>query len=430
MSGVSTDIATIDQTGAITLKKESSSTATVTISMKVANSGTPIRKTVKVSFAWKAPQLGDFAYADGTFTSSFDATKTLVGLVYAKDESDDTSGVVYIIGKEYTDEEKSYYLGYSADGNSGSPEQILRQLYQVQAYLSSVSVSNYETVSGTATPNLINNINVSTYNIQVNTAFAGKSDTELYINHVNSKLLPILYNNSACKPYISRKQVSSGGSTSWEYYIESKSNLNNLCEAIQTVWTNASGTDIMSCLLYPYFYSMQVYEPSVKDGETLNSAYKKGNWYAPSVAEFSRIIYYRGYSVSGSNFNTGDTVRQPISTSVANGGGVLTTPIFSIAYSRSNNQFPSVWSNIVGSGDNAGVNNITTSINSSAANNYSYQRTQQYDGGSGGYTYSNEWVTGSYNDPSYWNTVQYNNAWRLTKHQGVPFTKFNYSKNG
>jgi hypothetical protein len=52
-----------------------------------------------------------------------------------------------------------------------------------------------------------------------------------------------------------------------------------------------------------------VYEPSVKDGETLNSAYKKGNWYAPSVAEFSRIIYYRGYSVSGSNFNTGDTVR-------------------------------------------------------------------------------------------------------------------------
>ena len=398
--------------------------------MKVANSVTPIRKTVRVSFTWKAPQLGDFAYADGTFTSSYDSTKTLVGLVYAKDETSSTSGTVYIIGKEYSDPEKSYYLGYSADGNQGSQDQILQQLYQVSAYLANISVSNYETVSGTATPSLVNNINVSTYTTQVNTAFAGNTDTELYINHVNSKLLPTLYNNSACKPYISRKQVSSGGSTTWEYYIESLANLNNLCEAIQTVWTNASGTDIMSCLLYPYFYSMKVYEPQVGDGETLNSAYQKGNWYAPSVAEFSRIIYYRGYSVSGSNFNTGDTVRQPISTSVANGGGVLTTPIFSIAYSRATNQFPSVWSNIVGSGDNAGVNNITTSINQSAANNYSYQRTQQYDGGSGGYTYSNEWITGSYNDPSYWNTVQYNNAWRLTKHQGVPFTKFNYSKNG
>lgn len=430
MSGVSSDVATIDQAGAITLKKESSNTATVTISMKVANNGTPIRKTVEVSFAWKAPQLGDFAYADGTFTSSFDDTKTLVGLVYAKDENDSTSGTVYIIGKEYTDAEKSYYSGYSPDGNSGSPEQILRQLYQVQAYLSSKSISNYETVSGTTTANLINNINVSTYNIQVNTTFAGKSDTELYINHVNSKLLPVLYDNSACRPYISRKQSSSGSGNSWKYYIESKSDLNNLCEAIQAVWDNASETDIMSCLLYPYFYSMQVYEPSVKERETLNSAYKKGNWYAPSVAEFSRIIYYRGYSVSGSNFNTGDIVRQPINTSVVNGGGVLTTPIFSIAYSRANNQFPSVWSNIVGSGDNAGVNNITTSINSSDADNYSYQRVQQYDGGSGSYVYSNEWVCGNYNDSSFWNSVPYNNAWRLTKHRGIPFTKFNYSKNG
>nr|DAE99541.1 MAG TPA: hypothetical protein [Caudoviricetes sp.] len=52
---------------------------------------------------------------------------------------------------------------------------------------------------------MINNINVSTYNIQVNTAFAGEADTALYINHVNSKLLPILYNNSTCKPYISRR---------------------------------------------------------------------------------------------------------------------------------------------------------------------------------------------------------------------------------
>ncbi|MEE0820833.1 hypothetical protein [Catenibacterium sp.] len=94
----------------------------MTISMKVANSGTAIKKAVRVSFTWKAPQLGDFAYADGTFTSSFDATKTLVGLVYAKDETNSTSGVVYIIGKEYTDDEKSYYLGYSNDGNQGSQE--------------------------------------------------------------------------------------------------------------------------------------------------------------------------------------------------------------------------------------------------------------------------------------------------------------------
>ncbi len=428
MSGVSTDIATIDQTGAITLKQETNQNATVTISMKVANSAAPIIKTVRVSFAWKAPQLGDFAYADGTFTSSFDSTKTLVGLVYAKDEATTESGTVYIIGKEYTDEENSYYLGYSADGNSGSQEVILQQLYQVQAYLSSISVSNYGTVSGLATPDLIDDITKDTYTIQANNTFAGDKDTDLYIKHVNDVILPVLYNNSSCKPFISRKQVSSGGSTYWEYYIDSIDKLNNLCkEAIKNVWANASTSDIMSCLLYPYFYSMHVYEPTVTNGETLHSQYKKGNWYAPSVAEFSRIIYYRGYSVSGSNFNTGDTVRQPISTSVTNGGGVLTTPIFSLARSRAGNQFPVVWSEIVGSGNSAGVNNMTTSANQSAENNYSYQKVAS---NTWPLTYSNQWICGGNDPQDYINQDVKKNAWRLTKHQGVPFTKFNYSKNG
>ena len=428
MSGVSTDIATIDQTGAITLKRESTATATVTISMKVANSSTAIKKTVTVSFIWKAPQLGDFAYADGTFSSAYDSNKTMIGLVYAKDETDSTSGTVYIIGKEYSDPDQSYYLGYTNDGNDGSDIEILAQLYQVSQYLSNISVSNYESVSGIAEYTPIDNINVNTYTVQSNAAFNGDTDTIAYVDHVNSNILPIIYNNNSCKPYISRKQVTNEGSTNYVYYIESLSNLKDLCEVTKELYSNTSGTDVMSCILFPYFYSMNVYEPAVKEGETLNSAYQKGNWYAPSAAELSRIIYYRGYSVNGNNFNTGDTVRQPISTSISNGGGVLTTPIFSLAYSRAKNQFPTVWSNIVGSGTDSGPNNITTTVNTTEANNYSYQRTQTYSGS--GYVYSNTWIIGNYTDPAYWNTTQYNNAWRLTKHQGIPFTKFNYSKNG
>lgn len=428
MSGVSTDVATIDQTGAITLKKESTATATVTISMKVANSPTAIKKTSTVSFTWKAPQLGDFAYADGTFSSAYDSNKTMIGLVYAKDETTSTSGTVYIIGKEYSDPDQSYYLGYTNDGVDGSNTEILAQLYQVSQYLGKISVSNYESVSEIAEYTPIDNINVNTYTIQSNATFKGDTDTIAYIDHVNNNILPILYNDNNCKPYISRKQVNVGGSTNYVYYIESLQNLKDLCEATKGLYSNTSGTDIMSCILFPYFYSMNVYEPATKSGETLNAAYQKGNWYAPSAAELSRIIYYRGYSVSGANFNTGDVVRNAISTTVANGGGVLTTPIFSLAYARAKNQFPTVWTNIVGSGTDAGPNNITTTVNTTEANNYSYQRTQTYSGSD--YVYSNTWIIGSYNDSQYWNTIQYNNAWRLTKHQGVPFTKFNYSKNG
>lgn len=423
MSGVSADVATIDQTGAITLKKESSSTATVTISMKVANSSQRINKTSKVSFTWKAPELGDFAYADGTFTSSYDATKTMVGLVYAKDVSNETSGTVYIIGKEFA-QENPQYLGYSADGKEGSQYDILKKLYQVQKYLESVSVNNYETVPGLTTPSsLIDNINVDTYTNSSNASFNGDQETKSYIDHVNETILPKLYTNRQCQPYISRTFQQE----TWKYYIESKEKLYNLIDAVQTVWSNLSGSDLMSCILFPYFYEINLYEPEVKSTETLNDQYKKGKWYAPSVQEFSRIIYYRGYSVSGNSFNTGDTVRQPISTSVSKGSTPLTTPIFSMAYSRANSSFPSVWSSIVGSGDSAGPNNITTSVNTSAADNYSYQRISEW--ASSSYTFKNSWIYGKYeDDQNYQNTTQYRNSWRLSKHQGVPFVKFNYSK--
>jgi len=52
----------------------------------------------------------------------------MVGLVYAKDITDETSGTVYIIGKEFA-HEKSQYLGYTADGEDGSSEDILKKLY-------------------------------------------------------------------------------------------------------------------------------------------------------------------------------------------------------------------------------------------------------------------------------------------------------------
>ena len=427
MSGVTSDVATIDQTGAITLKKESTNTATVTISMNTTGGGI-YKKQVTVSFAWKAPQLGDFAYADGTFTSSYDSNKTMVGLVYAKDETSDTEGTVYIIGKEYSDPDNSYYLGYSNDGDGQTDEGTsLAKLYQVQSFLDSDSVlgqnNTYETVTGiNSKQTFINNINVSTYTTTANDQFSGAADTKLYVDHVNNNILTVLKSSSqyssVCGSYINKDDQ--------KYYINSLDNLNKLCSAVQDIY-NSTG-DFMSCILFPYFYSAYLYEPEVKEGETLNSAYTQGNWYMPSVNELSRVIYYRGYSVSGQYFNTSDVVRQAISTSVANGGTVLTTPIFSNAYAKAGNKFPTVWSNMVGSGDNAGVNNITTTVNASSANNYSYQRTIQYN--SSGNTYSNEWVVGSFNDQSYWNTTQYNNCWRLTKHQGIPFTKFNYKKNG
>jgi hypothetical protein len=269
-------------------------------------------------------------------------------------------------------------------------------------------------------------IDVDHYTLTTNDKFSGDSDTELYVEQVNGTLLPKLYNNSSCKNYITRKSGSSG----YEYYIANLTNLDGLCEAIRNVYSNCSAYDYISCLLYPYFYSMYIYEPAVKDGETLDEQYVSGKWYAPSVGELSRVIYYRGYSVSGASFNTGDVVRQTIVSSISSGGGVLTTPIFSMALKEAKSNFPTVWSSLVGAvgSTNAGVNNLTTTVNSSINNNYSYQRNEEYDSSLSNYVYKNRWLAATKTSSSWLNTTAIINAWRLTKHQGIPFTKFNYAK--
>lgn len=106
VSGVDTlaNMASINsRTGYLTVKKESDDfVAKVTIKVAVKNSTVPLTHDVTVKFAWKAPQVGDFAYVDGSFSSAYDPNKTLVGLVYAAKRDSDTTGTVYIMGKEYT----------------------------------------------------------------------------------------------------------------------------------------------------------------------------------------------------------------------------------------------------------------------------------------------------------------------------------------
>ena len=88
------------------------------------------------------------------------------------------------------------------------------------------------------------------------------------------------------------------------------------------------------------------------------------------------------------------------------------------------NEFPTVWSNIFGSGNSGSVNNIVTTV-ANSQQNYSYQAVGTYSGGD--ISYTTEWEPG-YNQTYVYYTSHNTNGWRLTKHQGIPFTQFNYSK--
>jgi hypothetical protein len=177
---------------------------------------------------------------------------------------------------------------------------------------------------------------------------------------------------------------------------------------------------------------MHLYQPSVLSNETLDEQYAKGNWYAPSINELSRILYYRGYSVSGENFNASSIVRNSISTNVTNGGTPATTPIFSLAMSRISNaggKFPEVWTNISNSDGN---NMTTTTVSSQYTHNYGYGSIPvSYNSDSNTMTYEDKWVPGANSDyyQGWWGASVIRQMWRCsTPHSGIPFVKYTYSK--
>ena len=413
------DVATINnRTGVITLKTASSSkTTTATIIVKLTNGNTLTSGTINIYFAWKAPELGNFIYADGTYSSAYMPNKTLMGLIFAIKKTSDTEGTAYIVGKEYLDPQ---YVGYTDEALQGASDDR-KNLYNVKFWLNNqvpgLGDTYYITRGVTSSVDTDANqpITLTTFKQKSPSTFTGKEDTKAYIDNVNSTLLRILV-----RTYPELIKVS--GNT---YEITTKENLDTILANIPNI--SNQNIEQMQCLLYPYFYETYLYEPTVTEEEKNTKAFQdyfsKGKWYVPSYQELATLIYYRGYSAAGSNFSTGDIpIKSNISDAITKESGDLKNPIFSIAYKNAGNYMPTAWNTLADS------NNLCTNTDLNSCHNYTYQEISNYSASS--YVYSYQWVTGTNDGNNYGmgiSSAAYN-GWRLLKHKPLPCVQFNYQQ--
>ena len=421
------------KTGYITLKQESETfKAKVTISVGVENSTVPLTHTVDVSFAWKAPSVGDFAYVDGTFSSSYDSTKTLAGLVYAVKPTTDTTGTAYIVGKEYTSN-KQYLIGYVDEGSRISQPTTNAtelDLLEVNTYLTSLGIpTSYDEISTlrnsltdylTGHPiqgGYYDDYQEDKYDHRSITFFTGKEDTLDYVNHVNNNLLPKL---SGINEYITQDNTG-------KYSITSILNLNNLCDRIASMTPYGDNT-LLSAIFFPLFYSSYLYQPEVKATEEFDNQYKQGNWYVPSAAELARIIYYTGYSIAGKDFAANRTLKDYsdiiteadgkniVKDNIAVGTGDFEVPIFSKAKSTMQLSFPEIWENPINK------YNTSTTVGSNQQN-FSYHLWKS------GSSYETDWIEGMWNKTAYsGEPAEQRAAWRYTARPCLPHVQYNYIK--
>lgn len=405
--GNSSEVELDEISGNLTIKTN----PTVTTTVRITINGNLYNTTpIKINFKWNTPQLGQFVYSDGTFSFNYISSKDLIGIIYDKTGSDD-DGTIYVLGTEFTNDKE--YTSYITTDNNNSTTGIHAQVNQFVANCRNLFGDDI-TVNNPTQFNIPNNINKTDGETIKELKSNGYEETELYVNFVNTTILPKLHSKY---PNFITKDISEG---STQYRITSIDNLNGLCKVL--VEDNITSVldiavDFNASILHPYFYSAWLYKPK-------NSGiYSDQQWYAPSANDWAKIIYLYGYSIALDNFSEANSARifdTELSTNVSGSNytdNFVNIPLFALAKSKLTSKYPEAWDRLA-----IGTNKITTSKND--VSNYGYVQIQNWNSSSSGWNYYAEWQAGLYQTE--WST-QKEDLWGYTKRQGgLPFTKIEY----
>ncbi len=222
--------------------------ATITVTMTLLD-GTTKAATLEFLFYARQAEVGDYVYADGSYSDTYNRNKTVVGICFYINGNDRR----LVMCKNL---QSSLIWGMQAD---------------------IPALTNYTTADGSST-NI--NLNDSTYLLdgEFKTLMAGslsdwngKENTDKILAFRNEKLLQAdleIPNTSA------------------------------LLLSYSSAWSNTSTNPYMPCASV-----CNLYEVEVQEDEVLNPLFAKGKWYLPSMGELGRIGYYneRGYVEGVSN---------------------------------------------------------------------------------------------------------------------------------
>jgi hypothetical protein len=325
-SNIKSDVGLLDSTtGELILYKNSNAYHT----FKVTFNGS-ITAEGQIYIGYREPEVGDFAYADGSFSPSYIDNKTLVGLVFAKqvNASDATKLDLAILSNKtvkgvispdsYTHNGTSFdrTLQYGDDqykvhnllqssifvGHTFGPKETNVTSYEGYAY-SPYSV----TQNGSLPTNGAANYQLKMdYDTTVFPTESGKDVTAMYKTIANHHMT----------------QLASADQTNFGNYMKNKGYMNTSFEVIDgfsidefdaicdqfnlragavvpkggTEQGALSSQNTYAQIIYPAFYKASIFQPET-DG-ALMDYYKAGSWYVPSITEMSLLIAHRIKSVT------------------------------------------------------------------------------------------------------------------------------------
>lgn len=319
-------VAVLDsETGQLILYKNGTSNYTYTVIFNSKTAGN-ITVTGEIYFGYREPEVGDFAYADGTFSKSdVSSSKTLVGIVYAKqvNATDSTKIDLAILSNKtvtgviapdfYTydgtqfnrelefgeDQYKVHNLLQSSIfiGKSFAPSDTNVTSYEGYSYSPySVSANGALPISGASNYQITKD-----YDVSVFPTSSGKANTALYKTIADRHMYQLAIADTAnFGNYMKNKGFMTSGYKIIDGF--SSDDFDQICDQFNlrasavipsggTAQGALSASNTYSQLIYPAFYKASIFQPETTG--TLVDYYKAGNWYVPSITEMSLLIARR-----------------------------------------------------------------------------------------------------------------------------------------
>lgn len=312
-------------TGAVRVTGNSTTEYEYSVVIKSKEAGN-ITISGNIYFGYREPQIGDYAYADGTFSKTLIKSKTVVGMVFAKKvNGSDTSKLdLLVLGTDtvngmcgpdwYTYNNNIFQIDKTNGLNQKRVYELLTNLFYPNSSTDGPPLSEEGNYAGPYMGAEPISVPADTVTFETNTSTypsrLGKNNTYIY-KAIADQHLTTLAQNDTKDFFVFMKNTNNYMNGAYEVLDLTIEDFSNICDyfnnrlstyapsgsAAQGSLTNSSYAQ----LLYPAFYNACLYSPTVTSEESLHAGYSKGNWYVPSVDEIRILIAHRIKSTTSSS---------------------------------------------------------------------------------------------------------------------------------
>ena len=281
--------ATIDSDGKMTVSSIGTSISKPTISLTLKATlinGAELIDTLTLSMYDREIELGDYVFADGTYSKIDYTQKTTVGILFLNENGIKEICMLNDLRSDVWGLDSRYVPDVTIDGDTPAYDTPLENIDQINNFIARDTNADYFNVETDEFVFRPNNY------AEGELIFAPSVNTDIGdIRFEAGKKYPAGYRNTLILMRW-RNIILSYAEKGIPVANENETEMQNLTRLISEIVSEAGNNNNYRQYYFPVASYCYAYQPNVKSYETLNDKFKAHKWFHPAGGEIARMIFY------------------------------------------------------------------------------------------------------------------------------------------